>query len=287
MRKTRQVMKAMASNRVSVMEVMHRMMLLATTAAMLSSCALQEPSKGSPVAKDKTSTDAQARIVPAVLRVEQRMVEGRLQFVFCVSDCNEPTPKVLHVQDFQAGLAEILAKQKTMPSAPSASDTTAMVANVEQKARVEETATASITPVESMRLQLDQDLLSWWVVYFRWASAELGVNAKAVLDRTVSVAKQSKRIIVSATADPTGDQEKNRQLVRDRVQAVKNYLVAKGVDPAKLELAVMPESANGLPSLAPTLATKGVAVPGVQGMNLPADGFAKQRRTELLIQFSK
>ena len=276
-------------------QVAQRSTLLAAVVAMLASCAMHEPAK-SPESEDKNSSALQARIVPVAPRVEQRIVEGRLQFVFCVSDCQEPTPKVLQVKEFKTELAEVTAKGRAVapPAAPTGdavgASTPAIVAAPVATSGASAQAAANsevITPVETLRLSLDRDLLSWWVVYFRWASAELGPHAKSVLDRSVGVAKRSKRIIVSATADPTGDQEKNRKLVRERVQAVKSYLVAKGVDAAKLELAVMPESANGLPSLALTLAGIGMSVPAVQGMTLPAEKMAKQRRTELLIQFSK
>ena len=281
-----------------VMTGLHRSLLLVSAVAMLASCAWNEPMKKPGTSDLADPSNSQARNVPAPVRVEQRMVEGRLQFVFCVSDCQAVTPKVMQVQELQSELAMMIEKAKqeaTMAQANQARGLAASGAPAVARAPVAaaEAATSSvttasvITPVETIKLNLDRDLSSWWVVYFKWASAELGPHAKNVLDRSVAVAKQSKRIIVSATADPTGDQEKNRQLVRDRVLAVKSYLVSKGVDASKLELAVMPESSNGLPSLAPTLASIGFAVPNVQGMNLPVDGFAKQRRTELLIQFSK
>ncbi|NJM44469.1 MAG: hypothetical protein HC858_11795, partial [Brachymonas sp.] len=116
-------MKAMVSKKhCSGARIMHRVALLATTLAMLTSCAFKEPiyQERKPELID---SHFQARIMPAVLKVEQRVVEGRLQFVFCVSDCQAPTAKVLETQEFQSELAKVVAKPKeeTVGTSPTMS----------------------------------------------------------------------------------------------------------------------------------------------------------------------
>lgn len=74
------------------------------------------------------------------------------------------------------------------------------------------------------------------VVYFKINSAELSAAAKAKLDDTSSKMVERKYIVAVATGytDTTGTPEYNLQLSRKRANAVKGYLIERGVRTANV-----------------------------------------------------
>lgn len=74
------------------------------------------------------------------------------------------------------------------------------------------------------------------VVYFKLNSAELSAAAKAKLDETSSKMVERKYIVAVATGytDSTGTPEYNLQLSRKRANAVKAYLIERGVRTANV-----------------------------------------------------
>ena len=77
------------------------------------------------------------------------------------------------------------------------------------------------------------------VVYFDIGSAALNAKAKANLDWTYEkmVRFPKENITAIGYADSAGDAERNFALSKERAKAVKNYLVKKGIDANRIDVA--------------------------------------------------
>ena len=73
-------------------------------------------------------------------------------------------------------------------------------------------------------------------VAFKTGSAELDENAKGALNGVATWLNNDKErtLRLQGYADPTGDVEANLVLSEHRADAVKNYLVAQGIDPVRV-----------------------------------------------------
>ena len=69
------------------------------------------------------------------------------------------------------------------------------------------------------------------------AAVQLAPGSSAVLDETVAMLKKypTVRIEISGHTDASGDEEKNRALSQQRADAVRAYLVSRGIPEARLE----------------------------------------------------
>lgn len=77
-----------------------------------------------------------------------------------------------------------------------------------------------------------------WSAQFEFNSAELSADMRAALDNEIlpKVANGEIRVQVSGHADRIGNPEYNRKLSERRADALRAYLVAKGVDESKIEI---------------------------------------------------
>jgi flagellar motor protein MotB len=78
-----------------------------------------------------------------------------------------------------------------------------------------------------------------WTELFEFDSATLSDQARARLDAQIAPRLEEldlRRIEVQAHADQLGSDEYNQQLSQRRAEAVRDYLAAKGIDPARIEL---------------------------------------------------
>lgn len=79
-----------------------------------------------------------------------------------------------------------------------------------------------------------------WSAQFQFDSAELTPEARAALDREIlprlANGGEIRFVHVSGHADRLGDAEYNRKLSEKRAEALRAYLVAKGVDESKIEV---------------------------------------------------
>ena len=73
-------------------------------------------------------------------------------------------------------------------------------------------------------------------VKFTGTSTTLGTASKAALDQIVTLMKENPgmSISVGAYTDNAGDDDKNMQLTQDRANAVKDYIVSKGIDESRV-----------------------------------------------------
>ena len=77
-----------------------------------------------------------------------------------------------------------------------------------------------------------------WSAQFEFNSAELSAEMRAALDNQIlpKVANGEIRVHVSGHADRIGNPEYNQKLSERRADALRAYLVAKGVDESKIEI---------------------------------------------------
>ena len=79
-----------------------------------------------------------------------------------------------------------------------------------------------------------------WTAEFSYGSAELTPEARARLDGEIVpkliASKDIRYLNVYGHSDRTGSTEYNRRLSEKRAEAVRDYLVSKGVDPDKIEV---------------------------------------------------
>jgi outer membrane protein OmpA-like peptidoglycan-associated protein len=100
---------------------------------------------------------------------------------------------------------------------------------------------------EAAAIQREQDVLTATFkgdVFFDFDSATLKAGAYDEIDRTARVLNNypATRIRVEGHTDQSGAEDYNMQLSQRRAEAVKNALVAKNVDPARLETVGFGES---------------------------------------------
>lgn len=74
-------------------------------------------------------------------------------------------------------------------------------------------------------------------IYFGSGSAALNTSTIKVLDRLAKFTKKcgQRTVVIKAHTDDVGDETANQQLSERRAEAVKKYMVAKGVDPMLLQ----------------------------------------------------
>jgi len=79
-----------------------------------------------------------------------------------------------------------------------------------------------------------------WTAEFSYGSAELTPEARARLDGEIVpklvASKEIRYLHVYGHSDRTGSAEYNRKLSEKRAEALRDYLVSKGVDPDKIEV---------------------------------------------------
>jgi len=87
-------------------------------------------------------------------------------------------------------------------------------------------------------------------VAFKTGSAELDTNAKGALDGVATWLNNDKErtLRLQGYADMTGDSEANLVLSEHRADAVKNYLVAQGIDPGRVMTVGRGEHIDHLPA---------------------------------------
>lgn len=76
-------------------------------------------------------------------------------------------------------------------------------------------------------------------VEFRESSAELRTSSYAILDKVIDAANdcRNSRVAITGHTDASGDEVWNRRLSLARAQAVADYLVRGGIEPARLTVA--------------------------------------------------
>lgn len=97
-------------------------------------------------------------------------------------------------------------------------------------------ALASINPDQIRALDV-ATALNLQIINFATGSSDIPKLNKSILDQAAALLQRASQVhlIVQGHTDAVGDANANKQLSQKRAQAVVDYLIAKGVDPAQLQ----------------------------------------------------
>jgi outer membrane protein OmpA-like peptidoglycan-associated protein len=109
----------------------------------------------------------------------------------------------------------------------------------ERQQAAEQRAAAALAALEKHKIEIRNGARVTVIpstVLFVKNSAELLRNAPAELDKVAAALRSisDRTIRIEGYTDPTGGDQINRPLSRARAQAVRNYLVSRGLDPSRL-----------------------------------------------------
>lgn len=112
------------------------------------------------------------------------------------------------------------------------------------------TGSASKSGVETIKSSTLECRDAGVTVAFKTGSAELDTNARGALDgvATWMKANDDRTMSLEGFADTTGDSSANLVLSAHRAEAVKNYLMERGVDPARVRTVGRGEEIDHLPA---------------------------------------
>lgn len=149
-----------------------------------------------------------------------------------------PQPTAAEIAQRRAQDSLAAARRATADSAERARQVeVASRARADSVERARLAATAARTAAEAARQNtaLRDDLAV--MVHFDVAEAEIQPEGRAILDRKAAIlnANPTVRLRITGACDERGSDEYNQALGERRAAAVARYLVAKGVDGARLE----------------------------------------------------
>jgi outer membrane protein OmpA-like peptidoglycan-associated protein len=185
----------------------------------------------------------------------------------------------------------------TMPAPPSdaAAATPESIAAVEKKLTDKKAALAAVlaTPAPTVApakvaqvvaapaatvqgstppLKMDKEFRSLlYAVFYRWASADLGPNARSTVTKLIPEALKGVKIVLTGRTDSTGDAALNKILAERRAAAIKNAFVNKGVNGSIIE--------TNINTTGETKLNEGTVAP-----LLPKAGNNRARRVDIYIE---
>jgi peptidoglycan-associated lipoprotein len=143
--------------------------------------------------------------------------------------------RILTLVAATALLAACETASTTDSSATSSSSTTATTGTSTASTSTTATAAETETPAEKMKREFTK---VGTTVLFDFDSSQLSDYAQKVLDRQAAFlkAQPEARIILGGHADERGTREYNLALGERRAAAARDYLVAKGVNSARIRI---------------------------------------------------
>lgn len=118
---------------------------------------------------------------------------------------------------------------------------TTALANNAPAAPAADTAAAAATAADAASVRVDNGVVKF---YFASGKADLAAGGADALAEAAKAAKEGKKLGISGFHDATGDLATNQELAKQRAFAVRDALVALGVDAAQVEL-VKPAATAG------------------------------------------
>ncbi len=198
-----------------------------------------------------------------------------------------PAPAV-NVADPAAAIAEVTKKLEDKKAAlaavtaKTASDKAAMDKVAADKAASDKAASGKIAQVavapaatvqgSTPPLKMDKEFRSLlYAVFYRWASAEMGPNARTTVSKLIPEALKGVKIVLTGRTDSTGDAGLNKILAERRAAAIKNAFVNKGVSGSIIE--------TNINTSGETKLNDGTVTP-----LLPKAGNSRARRVDIYIE---
>jgi cytochrome c oxidase cbb3-type subunit II len=141
-------------------------------------------------------------------------------------------------------LEAVVAYLQVLGTARTAAPTAAAPTPVVATAAAEAAPAAPAAPAptgDDARVVVESGMVKF---YFASGKAELAQGGAEALADAAKAAKEGKKLMVSGFHDSTGDLASNQELAKTRAFAVRDALVAQGVDAAQVEL-VKPAATEG------------------------------------------
>jgi outer membrane protein OmpA-like peptidoglycan-associated protein len=187
------------------------------------------------------------------------------------------------IAEKKAALASATGKAPQADAAASktakADTTTAVTSKITEPAAktASKVAQAVVAPTETVQgstppLKMDKEFRSLlYAVFYRWASADMGPNAKATVAKLIPEAQKGVRIVLTGRTDSSGDPGLNKILADRRAAAIKNAFVNKGVSGSIIE--------TNINTSGETKLNEGTVTP-----LLPSAGNSRARRVDIYIE---
>ncbi|MGB8598482.1 MAG: OmpA family protein, partial [Burkholderiales bacterium] len=141
--------------------------------------------------------------------------------------------KAAAAADSIASIEKKLADKKAALAAATAKTAPAAAA-----AKVAQADTAPVAVVQGSPppLKMDKEFRSLlYAVFYRWASADMGPNARATVAKLVPEALKGVKIVLTGRTDITGDPGLNKILAERRADSIRKAFVRKGVNAGIIE----------------------------------------------------
>ncbi|MFH7764484.1 OmpA family protein [Acinetobacter sp. BSP-28] len=172
-------------------------------------------------------------VIPSVLKLVKGVPNASLTWVG-----NQLSIQTANPADAEQLAAKIRPLVKNMTVLTPAGMSSASAANTAITAGNSnaEKALAEINPDQIRALDI-ATALNMQIINFDIASAEIPDANKSILDQAAALIKRAPQVqlTVQGHTDAVGNAEKNKALSQKRAQAVVDYLVKQGVDPAQLQ----------------------------------------------------
>lgn len=152
-----------------------------------------------------------AQVRPAPLRIAQMSFGPNAYFAACAEPaCPSPTPKTLPgpaARPVAAAASEVVAQSIAAPAA------------ADSPSAIEPVKSSTVSPRPAPGAADTHILLT-----FAFGSAALTTESRQVLRRSLRLARESDRIVISGRTDSVGPEEVNQQLALARAMAVRNFI---------------------------------------------------------------
>lgn len=172
--------------------------------------------------------------------------------------------------DKKAALAAVTAKTAPTPAVTAQATPAPTVA----PAKVAQVIAAPAATVQGSTppLKMDKEFRSLlYAVFYRWASADMGPNARTTVTKLIPEALKGVKIVLTGRTDSTGDAGLNKILAERRAAAIKNAFVSKGVSGSIIE--------TNINTTGETKLNEGTVAP-----MLPKAGNNRARRVDIYIE---
>ena len=172
--------------------------------------------------------------------------------------------------DKKAALAAVTAKTAPTPAVTAQATPAPTVA----PAKVAQVIAAPAATVQGSTppLKMDKEFRSLlYAVFYRWASADMGPNARTTVTKLIPEALKGVKIVLTGRTDSTGDAGLNKILAERRAAAIKNAFLSKGVSGSIIE--------TNINTSGETKLNEGTVAP-----MLPKAGNNRARRVDIYIE---
>lgn len=144
--------------------------------------------------------------------------------------------KVFKKKDKAEPTASVYPSEGTLPPPPDV-DSSKQTGSLSQLPLEGQTPTDLGTPLaDPMRMEADQRISDLRTIYFEFDSYALSEDAKALLDGNYEWLKAHPgiHVLIEGHCDERGTVEYNLNLGQKRADAIREYLILKGLDPSTL-----------------------------------------------------